>query len=93
VGHLAARTHLFAANLDVKRKAEQSYSSNVNSASFRRRQGAIPPAASGAEQGLNRKWQHTSNDFTIEEKVGGGGARRVITITVTLLDSGNIWHC
>src|SRR5450432_1724570 len=34
-------------------KAEQSHSGNVNSASFRRRQGAIPPATSGAEQGLS----------------------------------------
>jgi hypothetical protein len=33
-------------------KAEQLHSGNVNSASFRRRQGAIPPATSGAEQGL-----------------------------------------
>src|SRR5450755_835132 len=37
-------------------KAEQSHSSNVNSASFRRRQGAIPPATSGAEQGLREAY-------------------------------------
>src|SRR5437763_9498799 len=37
-------------------RAEQSHSSNVNSASFRRRQGVIPPATLGAEQGL--RWSH-----------------------------------
>ena|SRR5271156_4804636 len=33
-------------------KAEQSHFSDINSASFRRRQGTIPPATSEAEQGL-----------------------------------------
>ena len=63
VGHLAARAHLFAANLDVNRQSRTAHSSNANSAPFCRRQGALTPSTSGAEQGLNH---HTSTNHTLD---------------------------